>query len=126
MDTIDRIRAFNRFYTRRLGLLDRSYLGSAMTLTEVRVLYELSHHPGQTARALAQGLGLDEGYLSRLLKRFGQNGWLRRQADPADARARLLGLTPAGQAAFEPLQARSRAEVGAMIADLAPGAQAAL
>ena len=70
MDQIDRLRAFNRFYTRRLGLLDRSYLGSGLTMTEVRVLYELRHHPGQTARALARGLGLDEGYLSRCLAGF--------------------------------------------------------
>jgi DNA-binding MarR family transcriptional regulator/RimJ/RimL family protein N-acetyltransferase len=126
MDPIDRLRAFNRFYTRRLGLLDRSYLGSGLVLTEVRVLYELAHHPGQTARRLASGLGLDEGYLSRLLKRFGQKGWLARRPDPADARARTLALTEAGLRAFQPLEARSRAEVGAMIAGLPAGGQEAL
>jgi DNA-binding MarR family transcriptional regulator/RimJ/RimL family protein N-acetyltransferase len=126
MDPIDRLRAFNRFYTRRLGLLDRSYLGSGLTLTAVRGLYELAHPPGQTARGLATGLGLDEGYLSRLLKRFGQKGWLARRPDPADARARTLALTEAGLRAFQPLEARSRAEVGAMIAGLPAGGQEAL
>src|SRR5690606_6558367 len=93
---------------------------------EVRVLYELAHHPGQTARALATGLGLDEGYLSRLLKRFGQRGWLERRPDPADSRAATLALTAQGAAAFRPLEERSRAEVAAMIADLPPGGQEAL
>ena len=118
MDHVDRIRAFNRFYTRRMGLLGRSYLQTGQPLAEVRVLYELAHHPGQTARVLAAGLGLDEGYLSRILKRFAAAGWLARTAEAVDQRAFALGLTDTGQAAFRPLAERSRAEVAALIATL--------
>lgn len=123
MDRIDRIRAFNRFYTGRLGLLEKSYLDSGLTLSEVRVLYELAAGELCTARALAQALQLDEGYLSRLLKRFAARGWLARRPDPADARQSLLALTPAGTAAFQPLAQRSRSDVGAMLAGLDAAAQ---
>jgi DNA-binding MarR family transcriptional regulator/ribosomal protein S18 acetylase RimI-like enzyme len=126
MDHIDRLRAFNRYYTRRLGLLDRSYLGSGLTLTEVRLLYELQHHPGQTARSLARGLGLDEGYLSRCLAAFVRRGWLAQRPDPDDRRVKTLTLTEAGAAAFAPLEAQSRAEVGALLDGLPPGARDAL
>ena len=126
MDRIDRIRAFNRFYTRRLGLLERSYLHSGFTLTEVRVLYELGAGELHTARALAQALGLDEGYLSRLLKRFAARGWLARAPDPQDARQVILSLTGDGQAAYKQLAERSRADVGAMIGALDPAGQEAL
>lgn len=126
MDTIDRIRAFNRFYTQRLGLLNRSYLGSGFTLAEVRVLYELAAGELQTARALAQALGLDEGYLSRLLKRFEARGWLTRTNDPADARRALLTLTPSGLQVFTPLAESSRADVAAMLAGVSPARQQAL
>jgi DNA-binding MarR family transcriptional regulator/predicted N-acetyltransferase YhbS len=111
MDAIDRIRAFSRLFTSRLGLLDRSYLDSGLTMTEVRVLYELAHHPGLTARTLAQTLEVDEGYLSRLLKRFREQGWLVRRADPADRRARTLELAPEGMARFRPLEEASRREI---------------
>ena len=126
MDRIDRIRAFNRGYTQRLGLLERSYLDSGFTLTEVRVLYELASGGEITARGLARGFGLDEGYLSRLLKRFRAKGWLARRPDPADGRQALLSLTPAGMAVFRPLQDRSRAAVGEMIHGLDEAAQEAL
>lgn len=126
MDPIDRIRAFNRFYTGRLGLLDKSYLASGLTLSEVRVLYELDAGEFDTARALAQALGLDEGYLSRLLKRFAGRGWLARSPDPADGRQSRLALTAAGCAAFRPLAERSRADLGAMIAGLDAAGRAAL
>lgn len=126
MDTIDRIRGFNRFYTQRLGLLDRSYLDSGLTLSEVRVLYELAEGEVRTARAMAQALGLDEGYLSRLLKRFAARGWLQRRPDPHDGRQSLLSLTAAGEAAFQPLAGRSRAAVGEMVAGIGPAARVAL
>ena len=74
MDDIDNIRAFNRFYTGRLGILDRSYLQSGMTLTEVRILHDLATGGPITARDLMQNLALDEGYLSRLITRFSETG----------------------------------------------------
>ncbi|MFC2968619.1 GNAT family N-acetyltransferase [Acidimangrovimonas pyrenivorans] len=126
MDTIDRIRAFNRFYTHRLGLLDRSYLQSGFTLTEVRVLYELAAGELRTARAMARALGLDEGYLSRLLKRFAGKGWVERHPNPEDGREMLLSLTEAGRAAYAPLAARSRADVGAMLSGLDAAGQEVL
>jgi DNA-binding MarR family transcriptional regulator len=70
MDTIAEIRSFNRFYTRWVGALERHHLGSSFSLAEVRVLYELAHRPGLIAREIIQQLGLDAGYLSRMLKRF--------------------------------------------------------
>ncbi|MEK8051795.1 bifunctional helix-turn-helix transcriptional regulator/GNAT family N-acetyltransferase [Ideonella sp. DXS22W] len=122
---IDAIRRFNRFYTQRAGVL-APYLGSEFTLTEVRVLYELAHREAPVASELARVLGLDGGYLSRVLKRFEQAGWLRRQPSPTDARQSLLALTEAGQAVFAPLQQKSCDEAAALLAPLPPPDRAAL
>ena len=111
------LRGFNRFYTRRIGVLD-PYLGGELSLTEVRVLYELAHNDQPTESELGRDLGLDAGYLSRILRRFEQRGWLERAPSPADARQSLLRLTPAGHEAFAPLQQRSRDEAAAMLAPL--------
>ncbi len=111
------LRAFNRFYTQRIGVLKR-YLDSDFTLTEVRVLYEIAHHPGLTAATLVRQLDLDAGYLSRILRRFEQRGWLARQASPHDARQSLLQLTEAGHATFAPLQQKSRDEAAELLAAL--------
>lgn len=111
------VRAFNRFYTRQAGVLD-PYLDGDFSLTEVRVLYELAHRDQPTAVELARDLGLDAGYLSRILRRFGHEGWLERVASPADGRQRLLRLTDAGHARFAPLQQRSRDEAAALLARL--------
>lgn len=118
---VQALRGFNRFYTRRIGVLD-PYLGGELSLTEVRVLYELAHEDQPTASELGRGLGLDAGYLSRILRRFEQRGWLERAPSPADARQSLLRLTPAGREAFAPLQQRSHDEAAAMLAPL-PHAQ---
>jgi DNA-binding MarR family transcriptional regulator/GNAT superfamily N-acetyltransferase len=115
---IESIRSFNRFYTQRIGVLDEGLLDSPFSLTEVRVLYELAHHRGITATDLTQSLGLDKGYLSRILKRFRSKGWLTRSNAGDDARRHLLALTPAGRRAFAPLERRSRRQVRAMLAPL--------
>jgi DNA-binding MarR family transcriptional regulator len=111
------VRGFNRFYTQRIGVLD-PYLGSDLTLTEVRVLYELAHRRQPTATELARDLLLDAGYLSRILRRFEGRGWLTRSPSPSDARQSLLELTEAGHAAFAPLQQQSRDEAAALLAPL--------
>jgi DNA-binding MarR family transcriptional regulator/GNAT superfamily N-acetyltransferase len=113
------VRAFNRFYTRRIGVLD-PYLGSEFSLTEVRVLYELAHRDQPTATELGRDLGLDTGYLSRILRRFEARGWLARVPSPADARQSLLRLTGSGHQAFAPLQQKSRDEAKQLLAGLAP------
>jgi DNA-binding MarR family transcriptional regulator/GNAT superfamily N-acetyltransferase len=109
------VRAFNRFYTQRIGVL-RRYLDSDFTLTEVRVLYELAHRPPLAARDLVRELELDAGYLSRILRRFEHAGWLARETAQHDARQSLLRLTEAGYATFAPLQQKSRDEAAALLA----------
>ena len=116
------LRGFNRFYTQRIGVL-RPYLGSELSLTDVRVLYELAHRDQPTASELGRDLALDAGYLSRILRRFERQGWLARQPSPADARQSLLQLTAAGRQAFAPLQQRSRDEAAALLTPLSGAAQ---
>jgi DNA-binding MarR family transcriptional regulator/GNAT superfamily N-acetyltransferase len=116
------VRAFNRFYTQRIGVL-RRYLDTDFTLTEVRVLHELAHRPPLTSRELVRDLELDAGYLSRILKRFEAKGWLAREAAPHDGRQSLLRLTEAGYATFAPLQQKSRQETAALLATVAAPAR---
>jgi DNA-binding MarR family transcriptional regulator/GNAT superfamily N-acetyltransferase len=111
------VRRFNRFYTRQIGVLG-DYLDSPFSLTEARVLYELAHRDGPTAAALASELGLDAGYLSRILRRFEQRGFLQRARSKADARRAHLTLTARGRKAFAPLDNRSRDDVAAMLGRL--------
>ncbi|RVT84070.1 GNAT family N-acetyltransferase [Rhodobacteraceae bacterium CCMM004] len=124
MDDIDRIRRFNRTYTTRLGLLDRGFLGSDLPIGALRILFDLD--VGETtARTMARALGLDEGYVSRLLARLERAGWVERRRDPSDRRIRRVALTPAGAAARTDLVARARGAVAEMTAPLgAPGTAA--
>ena len=108
------VRAFNRFYTQRIGVLKR-YLDTDFTLTEVRVLYELAHRPPLAARDLVRELELDAGYLSRILRRFEDRGWIAREPAPHDGRQQLLRLTEEGYATFAPLQQKSREETAALL-----------
>jgi DNA-binding MarR family transcriptional regulator/GNAT superfamily N-acetyltransferase len=117
-DQIAAIRAFSRFYTRQIGLLEEAYLSSEFTITEARVLYELAHRDGLTATELGRDLELDAGYLSRILKKFEARGFLGREPSAADARQSVLALTPAGQAAFAPLDKASEANVSAILSRL--------
>jgi DNA-binding MarR family transcriptional regulator/N-acetylglutamate synthase-like GNAT family acetyltransferase len=115
------VRAFNRFYTRRIGALGERLLDSPFSLSEMRVLYELAHRRGATATELAADLGLDAGYLSRMLNRFRERGFLQREASAADARRQLIRLTTRGRKAFAPYESRARREVSVMLGQL-PGA----
>jgi DNA-binding MarR family transcriptional regulator/N-acetylglutamate synthase-like GNAT family acetyltransferase len=121
---IDAVRRFNRFYTRKIGVLQESLLSSAFSLTEVRVLYELAHDRETAvngASALAATLGIDEGYLSRILRTFERRGLIRRKPSPHDRRRSLLALSDRGGRALARLEARSRAEVGSMLRGLDAG-----
>ena len=84
------VRRFSRFYTRQLGLLQESLVHTRFSLTEARVLYELAHRDQVTATALAADLDLDHGYLSRILRRFGEDGLLKKARAPDDARQSLI------------------------------------
>jgi len=112
------VRRFSRFYTRQLGLLDEGLLKSDFSLTEARVLYELAHRDASTASDLRGTLGLDAGYLSRILKAFEQRDLIRRSASPHDGRQTLVALTDAGRAAFDPLDRASQNDVRSMISRL--------
>jgi len=109
------VRRFNRFYTRQIGVLREKLYRSPFSLTEVRVLYELAHRHQLTAKELCRDLGLDPGYLSRMLRTFEKRGWLKRTLSPDDARHYFLALTAKGRDAFAPLNQRSAQEVGALL-----------
>jgi DNA-binding MarR family transcriptional regulator len=123
---IDAVRAFNRFYTRQIGVLRKDYLSSPYSLTQARVLYELAHSRRPTASDLARDLDLDAGYLSRLLRGFEVRGLIRRTASPADRRRRVLVLTRRGSQAFAPLDARSQRQTAVMLRRLPAAGQARL
>ncbi|AXS42023.1 helix-turn-helix domain-containing GNAT family N-acetyltransferase [Breoghania sp. L-A4] len=118
---VEAMRAFNRFYTRFVGALDEGHLGSAYSLAEVRVLYELARGEGSVAaRDLREMLGLDAGYLSRMLKTFRDRGLVDAHASADDRRQVLLSLSDAGQAAFAPLYEAANAEVARVLDGLPP------
>lgn len=109
------VREFNRFYTSRIGVLDEGYLSSRFSVTEVRVLYELAHRGSATASQLGRDLGIDTGYLSRILRGFARRGVLARTAAEDDARKTILRLTARGRATVAPLEAKARDQIGAML-----------
>ena len=120
---IDTVRSFNRFYTKQIGVLREGLLGSPYSLTEVRVMYELAHRSQPTAAELGKELGLDAGYLSRILHHLGRKGLVAKARSETDGRRRLLSLTARGRKTFAPLDARSHNEVAAMLGRLSPPEQ---
>jgi DNA-binding MarR family transcriptional regulator/GNAT superfamily N-acetyltransferase len=112
---VEAIRRFNRFYTRQIGVLNEGLLNSMFSLAEARVIYELAHHAQTTAGVLGEELGLDAGYLSRMLQNFKKHGLIDTQPAEADRRQRILRLTPAGQEAFALLNTRSQRQIEAML-----------
>src|SRR5712692_4495413 len=112
---VDAVRCFNRFYTKQIGVLQEHLLQSPFSLTEARVLYELAHVEQTTATDLAAALGLDTGYLSRILSAFEKQGLLVKKPSKTDGRRSLLRLTTAGRTAFRKINLASHNEVGAML-----------
>jgi len=119
-EAIAAVRRFSRFYTGRLKLLDTKLLQTEFSLTEARVLYELAHREGLAAADLVKELGLDAGYVSRILRKFERRGFISRETSGRDARRALLTLTPAGRTAFEPLDRGSEEQVASLLSALAP------
>jgi DNA-binding MarR family transcriptional regulator/N-acetylglutamate synthase-like GNAT family acetyltransferase len=124
--TIQAIRSFNRFYTRQIGVLREGLLKSPFSLAELRVLYEIAHRKLPTAAELCQQLGLDPGYLSRILRGFEKRGLISKSASQMDGRQSLLVLTARGRKTFAALDARQSEEVATMLRQLPPTGPARL
>ncbi len=123
---IEAVRRFSRFYTRKIGVLHEGLLDSPFSLAEGRVVYELAHHGTTTAAELAKELGLDPGYLSRMLKKLERHGYVTRQPGATDGRKTMLALSEQGRQAFAQINGRSRAHVGALLDPLSPDDQTRL
>lgn len=108
---IEEVRAFNRFYTRLIGLLDNNILNSDYTLPEVRILYEIYTSPGCTSKEVIEVMNIDKGYFSRILRRFWKKGFLKKKVSENDGRAILLYLTQKGKDEFLKLNSRQNDQV---------------
>jgi len=120
LSTVASVRRFSRFYSSKLGLLDRGYLNTPFSLTEARVIYELAGHPECTAKEIGETLEIDPGYLSRILGAFDRRGIVNRRKSPIDGRETLIQLTSKGLEAFATLNERSRREISELLAGLTP------
>src|SRR5437588_6567834 len=118
------VRRFSRFYTRQLGLLQENLVHTPFSLTEARVRYELAHRNAATASELAADLDLDHGYLSRILRRFAEDGLLAKKRAPDDGRQSVITITAKGRKAFAPLNKGSHDQVAAMLEKLSVADQA--
>ena len=123
---IGAVRRFNRFYTRQIGVLRKTYLDSPYSLGEMRVLYEIAHADGVTASEIGRALDLDAGYLSRVLRNFEKRGLITRKASDRDARHSHLALTARGRKTFAPAEQRSQRDVAKMLGKLKPSEQTQL
>jgi DNA-binding MarR family transcriptional regulator/N-acetylglutamate synthase-like GNAT family acetyltransferase len=120
---VDAVRRFNRFYTRRIGLLERGFLRSDFSLTEVRLLYELSRRDPVSSAGLARDLGIDTGYLSRMVRRLTAAGIVAGQPSASDRRQTLLSLSAKGRKVFGRIEGRQVEDVLALLSPLAESAR---
>jgi DNA-binding MarR family transcriptional regulator/GNAT superfamily N-acetyltransferase len=125
-ETVNTVRSFNRFYTRVIGLLNEGLLQTPYSLSEARVIFELGKGDATEVVALRRELGLDAGYLSRVLSRLESEGLVRRTRLQTDARRQTARLTPKGRKAFRELDRRSANEVGRLLERLSNEEQARL
>ncbi len=117
-EIIDKIRAFNRFYTNIIGLLDQHFLDSPFSLTEVRVLYEIRHIEECCAKKIRANIVIDEGYLSRIIDKFIRQGLVKKSPSPADRRVHLVTLTDKGRREFSILNENSNRVIAGMVEKL--------
>jgi DNA-binding MarR family transcriptional regulator/GNAT superfamily N-acetyltransferase len=120
------VRGFNRFYTRQIGVLRKTFLDSPYSLGEARVLYEIASGHSHTASEIGRALDLDAGYLSRLLRNFEKRGLVERKTSSRDARQSHLTLSRRGRDVYAPLEARSQRDTGVMLEKLKPADQTRL
>lgn len=126
LQAISQVREFNRFYTQKIGILNKKLHNSAFSLTEVRVLFELVHRQSCISSELAEYLDLDAGYLSRILNKFNTNGFITQQTATQDKRQKVITLTPKGKKAFAELNQRSQQRTENLLAPLSASSQAQL
>ena len=122
-EQVSAIREFNRFYTARLGLLRKRHLGGEFSLTEARIIYEIGAHPQVTASELCETLGLDPGYISRLLTTLTRRKLIRQVPSKSDAREKLLTLTVAGEESVERLNTQSDTQIHRILDGLGSAAR---
>ncbi|MBV9384418.1 MAG: MarR family transcriptional regulator [Streptosporangiaceae bacterium] len=120
-DPVAEVRAFNRFYTNVIGVLQGMYLGTPYSVTEARLLFELARQGEAAVASLRRSLDIDAGYLSRVLARFEDDGMVRRQRTPADARRQVISLTSAGRSAVRELDARAAKHISGLLAGVDRG-----
>lgn len=114
-DQVLKIRSFNRFYTKTIGLVDRYYLNTPYSLIQLRVLYEARYRTDCTARIILKDLQMDEGYLSRLIDSFIKDGLLQKSRSEKDGRVFFITLTLKGQEFVEMLDEKANESIGKLI-----------
>jgi DNA-binding MarR family transcriptional regulator/GNAT superfamily N-acetyltransferase len=117
------LRSFNRFFTQFVGALDPNFLGTDLTLAEARLLFEIAHTVAPLASDLQASLSMDAGFVSRVLRRFEDKGWIKRSRGEDDARRRPIAMTDEGHAAFQDIDRRQRQAVEAILQRLGPAQQ---
>lgn len=112
------IRAFNRFYTDIIGLLDAHLLNSAYSLSEVRTMYEIYTGKSVQASQIMTAMHIDKSYLSRILKKLEKEELISKMPSEEDARASLISLTEKGLKVFNTLNKASDEQIDGLIGDL--------
>lgn len=125
-EIVDKIRSFNRFYTNIIGLLDQQFLDSPFSLTEGRVLYEICHTEGCSAKKIREKIVIDEGYLSRILDSFAKRGLIRKTPSPTDGRLMIIVPTEKGKKEFASLNENSNILISQLIEKLSDKERAEL
>jgi DNA-binding MarR family transcriptional regulator/GNAT superfamily N-acetyltransferase len=125
-NVIDSIRRFNRFYTRQIGVLNAGFLDSPYSLTEVRILYELSSGSSSTVTELSRNLGIDLGYVSRIVSAFTRKGLITRKKSSRDGRAMTVTLSTKGRSVFRDLDRRQQQQIELLLKPVSPADQQTL